>query len=137
MSMPPPEAAPRPRLPALTPALLAWLLYGSWACYVNWDYGLSPALTAFVAQGIASFSTTLFLTRLIEFLYRHIPTRGLKAALTPVGAIALIGITLYAIHRLSGTPDIALTIAPSLLIGFAYCLYCTYRLDRLQWAAAQ
>ena len=124
------------RLSGLVPALLALLIYGSWAFYVNWSHGVSYAVSAFVAQGIASFATTLLLTRLIEFLYHRFPNRVSKAALTPVASIGVIGLALYAIHALSRTPDILLTITPSMLIGFAYCLYCTYKLDRIDWQRA-
>jgi len=120
----------RTRLSGLKPALLAAGVYGGWALYVNSAYGPWHAGGAFLAQALASFATTLLLTRLIEFLYERIPNPILKAVLTPTGAIGLIGIALVAIHTLSQTPDIATTIAPSLVIGFAYCLYCTVKLLR-------
>jgi len=119
------------RLTGLTPALLAFVLYGGWALNVNWPHGESHALAAFLVQGMASFVTTLILTRLIEFLYARLFTRTLKLMLTPLASIGIIGLALYWIHALADTPSILPTITPSLLIGFAYCAYCTFKLDRM------
>ena len=113
--------------------VLAFLLYGSWAVFANWEYGLKKSLTAGLVQGIVSFLTTTFIMLLMIWLFelgRSSLTRFLYAV-TGTNAIAISG--MVCAHLIVGTPDILQTILPSMVVGFS--LTVVYSSARLRQEA--
>ena len=124
------ERAPSP-LTGLAAALLAFAFYGAWAAWVNWSHGVEVALRALVAQGAASFTTTFVLAKLVGVFYRRLPAGGVRVAAAPVLSSLAVGCGLALVHWAVGTPALLATIAPSLIMGFGYCVFCTYDLVRI------
>jgi len=50
-------------------AILAFILWGGWAYYVNETKAHSSGMASGVAQGVASFTITIFMVHVITWLY--------------------------------------------------------------------
>lgn len=111
-------------------ALMAFLLWGGWAFYVNEGAGFAVGLASGVVQGAASFVITLLMVRSVTYLYGHLTGRLLRLALPATITVATTGAMLVVIHRMVGTPHIIATIGPALMVGLAFCAYTTYKLAR-------
>ncbi|BDB42474.1 MULTISPECIES: hypothetical protein [Mycobacterium] len=102
-------------------AMVAGASYGSWAAVVNHGAGLAAALRAAATQMsmsvVASFALQLLLTRL--FFWARTPGRGFW--LSSMGTSTLAAAVLTAGHAVNGTPHLAATLAPSLVIGTTFC----------------
>jgi len=102
---------------ALTGAFAGFLAYGLWGAAVNFEHGLGTALRVGVGQGAYSFFVTLLLSRLLEALVRW--SGGSIWAAFGLGVVALHGGSLT-VHLAIATPELALSMAPGLLIGTLY-----------------
>lgn len=102
-------------------ALAAGALYGSWAAFVNCGAGVVMALRAGVTQAVLSTITTLMLALVLERLFRWSRTaiRGFWVA--SLGTAGLAATAVAIVHAVAGTPHIAVTIAPSVAVGTAFC----------------
>ncbi|QLL05230.1 hypothetical protein [Mycobacterium vicinigordonae] len=96
-------------------------LYGSWAAFVNHGAGTTAALRAAVTQMSSSVIASLLLQLLLMrlFYWARTPARGFW--LSSLGASSLAAAVLTAGHVVNGTPHIAQTLAPSLIIGTTFC----------------
>lgn len=125
-------------LTGIAAAILAFAFYGGWAMWVNWEHGLRPAVVALLVQGTASFTTTFVLATLVTFFYRrHCGPgggQGVRLALPAALSTGLVAIMLVLAHSVAGTPALLATIAPSAIIGFGYCIFCTHDLVRVERA---
>lgn len=112
-------------------ALGAGVLYGSWAAFANQAGGAAVALRAALTQMLLSMAATLMLELVLERLFRlgRTPRRGFW--LSWLGSSMLAATALVTGHVLVGTPHVATTIAPSLMVGTALCyLYARGMLAR-------
>ena len=109
-------------------ALAGATIQGSWAFHANLGAGTFAALRASLTQAAISFSFTLFMTLLIERLFRvgRTPERGFWIATLGAGAFAALA--MLAVHAAYGKPRILVTIAPSVLIGSTYNALYAWRL---------
>lgn len=101
---------------------LAFVVYGGWAAFANHDHGLLVAARSFTVQGASSATTTLLMGGVIEALRARIGggfLRGIAASVAATAAAACFHVSL---HLLARTPEIARTVAPSVLVGFAFAL---------------
>ncbi|WP_241010578.1 hypothetical protein [Mycobacterium camsae] len=117
-------SAPAParlRARRLLLALGAGALYGGWAAVANCAEGPAVALRAAATQLLLSTFAALALELLIERIYRSARTSGQGFWLAATGASTSAGSALAAGHGLMGTPHIARTIAPSVVIGTVFC----------------
>ncbi|TXR53931.1 hypothetical protein [Reinekea thalattae] len=110
----------KPVIKSLVAAIAAFIVYGGWAAYANYEFGTQYALRALFGQGGFAFSATLLLTLLAEYLY--IAFGKNKQALAKAFSICvMISATLPAtIHWLIGTPNILLSITPGFIFGSVY-----------------
>lgn len=104
-----------------TPAhmLAGFLAMGGWAVLANAAHPMPRPLIAGLVQGVLSAIITLFLKRMIE----GIATRfhGVAALLVPpLAAVLTSFLLLFTIHRLAGTPELALTILLPLTVSGSY-----------------
>ncbi len=98
----------------------AFIVYGSWALFINFSYGLSIALWACFAQGISSTLSTLLITTLIELFFTqfgHSKIALLLSGLLPPTLTTFIHAAMQWIVR---TPDITITILPSVVMGYIF-----------------
>jgi hypothetical protein len=101
---------------------LAFVIYGGWAAFANREHGVEAALWAFGVQGFSSALTTALMGGLIERLRRPLGD-GLGAKLfASAVATAAAGVCHVGFHLLAGTPEIARTVIPSVVVGFLYAV---------------
>lgn len=107
----------------------AFLLMGGWALYANRDHSNLRMLTAGLVQGTLSGCLTLFLKSAIEALSARFS--GIAALWAPplIACIGSAGI-LVTVHAISGTPEIAATIAVPLVVSTSYAALYNYSISR-------
>lgn len=120
----------RPLLRSLGIALGAMLLYGSWAYVANRSHGHDVALRAAGTQGFTSLTLTFVMTAIMEGLHRLGSRRATRFLLPAGGAILFGAIFSTVMHHFMGTPEMARTILPIMLIGATYTLSYSANLVR-------
>lgn len=111
--------------------VVAFLVYGGWAFWVNMQDSVEMGVRAGLLQGSYSLLLTFSSTLLMERLYarlRHVPG-GLWLSMLVMAAV-LWSIP-WSIHLLAGTPYILMTVLPGFLIGCVYTLVYLLSLRRL------
>ncbi|WP_412074319.1 hypothetical protein [Tritonibacter mobilis] len=118
-----------PHLMAATPLHVAvgFLTMGGWAVFANAGSGLRVMLLAGLVQGLISGGLTLGLKRSVDWM-RPRMARGLGNWMPPLIAICGSAFLLVIAHWLSGTPEIAATIAVPLGVSLSYIF--TYNILR-------
>jgi hypothetical protein len=112
-------------------ALLAFILWGGWAYFINGGHSFRRGLVSGLAQGIASGLITLFMIRAVSCCLNRLGTESLPQSLLPaVLTVSFTGSCLACLHYLIGTPHILFTIAPALSTAFAFCLFTTFKLKQ-------
>lgn len=114
-------------LRSLLSATIGLIGYGAWAWYANSGYGEAAALKAAITQGSYSFSITLVLTLLMEYLYR----RSQSVLLTALPTSLMLYISSYTVNYLAGTPEILMTILPGAIISTIYAIAYSLGLSKL------
>ena len=119
----------------LISATLGFLLFGSWAFFVNWAggrEGASPWASG-LTQGVGSFLITLVMVRAAAWLYHRMShLRAGLDRLVPVVIIVLgTGTCLASAHALVGTPQILTTISPGLGVAFVFNLFTVTKLRQM------
>lgn len=107
----------------------AFLAMGSWAVFANRTHPMPAPLLAGLIQGTLSALITLLLKRGIEYLASRFS--GLAALLAPPAIAGLVSASaLTAIHTISGTPEVARTIAVPLTVATSYAALYNFSLWR-------
>jgi hypothetical protein len=100
------------------------VIYGLWTYLVNIKFGEVAAIRAMFAQSILSFVSTLLLSNLIEIIGAKLSKNNLLffsiSWIIPIAIV--VGIMIF-FHYISGTPRIAMTVAPSAIVGTIYSLF--------------
>ena len=113
----------------LLSAFIAFLMWGSWAFYVNNNANYN-GLTPGVAQGVASFIITIFMTYSVTWFFNLLPKIKIFLVIPSLLTICITGSGLFIIHSLIQTPRIFYTISPALTIAFIFCLFVTLKLRK-------
>ena len=109
--------------------LFAFVAMGSWAVFANRAHPMPEPLVAGAVQGALSAVITLFLKSGIDYLSERID--GSAAYWTPPVIVLIASISLLtAFHWLSGTPEIASTIAVPLAVSTSYAALYNVTLAR-------
>jgi hypothetical protein len=123
----------------LTSAALAFLLWGTWAYYVNAetvvDRGQASPLLSGLTQGTGSFVITLVMVRAVAWLYSHLSLPAVRLVLPALIVVSITGSCLATAHSLVGTANIVRTIAPALSVAFVFNIYTALKLRRGEAAA--
>lgn len=121
-------------LRSLLAGLAGFVGYGLWAWYANREHGADIAMRSGLVQGGYSLVLTFVMTLVTEALY-HRWQHLAKAALctTAVVSTTLLA-SAYSIHRVVGTPEIWMTIAPGFVIGTIYTYVYVLGLRRVNAA---
>ncbi len=119
----------------LISALLAFVIWGSWAYYVSavLAAGEGRQVVSGLTQGTGSFVITLIMVHAITWLYRRLADHPLRLVLPTLITVSVTGSCLTVAHILVGTDRIAQTIAPGLSVAFAFSLFVTAKLRRSEW----
>jgi len=110
-------------------ALLAFVVWGGWAFYVNQPAGLAVGLTSGAAQGTVSMLMTLVMIRAVTLIFRHLSNRLLQLTLPTILTVGAAAGFLMLVHSQVGTPNIFWTIFPSLSMAVPFCAYTSYQLQ--------
>ena len=111
----------------------AFLAMGGWAAFANRAHPTPAPLQAGLLQGAISASITLVLKRAIEYLATRFS--DVAALLAPPVIAGLVSASLLTLlHTLSGTPEIAKTIAVPLTVATSYAALYNYSLWRIRKA---
>ena len=110
-------------------AILAFFIWGSWACYVN-NNSSYHGLVSGITQGAASFAITLFIAHAVTRFFNLLPKTAIVFILPSVLTICITGSALFVIHSLIQTPRIFYTIAPAITVAFIFCLFVTLKLRK-------
>lgn len=130
------EEMSKPAAPAQRPrnwlkaAIVACLGQGSWAAYANHGFGARAALRASATQAIYAFLGAAFMTLLMEWLFSLPRRRAARFAAATLGSMAVMTTILSTLHWINGTPNLALTMIPSLVIQVVYSTLYTASLLR-------
>lgn len=116
---------------SLLMAILAFLIWGSWAYWANVSQDAAKAPFSALGQGLLSFMFTLVGSLMIEWLFQFLPT----VIWPPYTAALMVSFTMVllsiAMHWWIGTPSILLTVLPNALVSLLYCLTYSMGLERL------
>ena len=114
----------------LISAGLGFLVFGSWAFYVN-RAGASPLVSG-VTQGTGSFLLTLAMVRAVAWLYHRMShfRSGLDLVLPAAIIVSVSGTCLASAHTLVGTPNIIKTISPALSVALFFNIFTATKLRR-------
>lgn len=117
------------RLISSTPLHVAvgFLAMGGWAVFANVEHGIRAMLVAGLVQGLISGALTFGLKYSVDWMRPRL-SRGLGYWVPPLGAICGSALLLVVTHWLSGTPEIAMTIAVPLGVSLSYIF--TYNILR-------
>ncbi len=115
---------------SIAAGVAGFIVYGSWALYINSQHGISAGIKAGFVQGTYSFALTVSATMLMEFLWTSLQTAKGPVFLTISITNAITFITAYLINWVFGTPEIFLTIFPGFLIGILYTSFYVASLRR-------
>jgi hypothetical protein len=100
--------------------VLAFVVYGGWAFGVNYGHGFDVARAAGIAQGISSTISTLIITSLIELCFKWFRGRPGGLFLAWLLPPTLTGLMHAAFQWSVGTPEIFLTVAFSVVMGYLF-----------------
>lgn len=117
------------RKESIQASLFGFIVWGSWAYYINLDSGNNQAIISGAAQAISSGTIGYLMTEAIALLHRTLQARrlsthklrGLMYSL-PISAVAF---SFYITHSIAGTENILITIAPSFCIASLWTIWCT------------
>lgn len=112
-------------------ASMAFLLWGGWAFYINYEGIENSGFISGITQGTASFLITLFMIYIVTYLYHYFKKPILKIGLSAILTISLTGTCLVIIHGLISTPNILYTVFPPLCVAFIFCLFTTFKLNKI------
>lgn len=107
-------------LQPLVSALLACLIYGVWAAYVNLTFGPDVALKAALIQGGFAFFATLSLGLLAKIIYVRCGANRIAVVISFSLCFGVMFIVPFSLHYVLGTPNIIQSMIPGLIWGSGY-----------------
>lgn len=124
-------ASPFQTFARATPVHVAFavLAMGGWTLFANRDHGLAMAWAPALAQGTISGLITLALKRVLEAITPGFARMAAYVVPPILTASVILGL-LIAVHRVIGTPEIALTIAVPWSVSTLYAILYTAVLAR-------
>lgn len=95
----------------------AWF-WGSWGFWMNISHGWRIALMVGLTQGTLNFVTNLIGTHILEFFFFRFSTQPwVQAPLAFFGTYSITLSVIFAAHLAVGTPELVLTLAPSISVS--------------------
>jgi hypothetical protein len=115
----------------LISAFLAFVLWGSWAYYVNSSNSVQSGVISALTQGTASFTITFIMVRAVTFLFHWFQNPVAKIVLPAMIVVSISCLCLVNVHTMMGTPRVFYTIIPGLTVAFCFCLVTSFKLHYL------
>ncbi|WP_298869373.1 hypothetical protein [uncultured Gimesia sp.] len=116
----------------LVSAFLAFMLWGSWAYYINSANSAQSGIISALTQGTASFMITFVMVRAVTYLYHYFQNPVTKIVLPAIVVVSFTSVLLVNVHTLMGTPRVFYTILPGLTVAFCFCLLTSFKLLKIQ-----
>lgn len=110
--------------------LLAAVIFGAWAAYVNREYGIFILVRSGLGQGAYALCSTWIVGRVATdvFAFAGHTTQGRVWSFVS-SFLAMVSIPLT-IHNLIGTPEITYAILPGIIWGSGYILVYVWALPK-------
>lgn len=108
------------RLSQLQVALLAAVIYGSWAAYSNIEYTSQVMIRAGLGQGLYAFFSTWLVSYVAVTVHRKITGDKMAIAIAFMASFFVMLWIPITIHTLLKTPDMWQAITPGLIWGSGY-----------------
>ena len=105
---------------SIATALLALLIYGGWAAFVNSDHGTEMAIRAGLGQGVYAFFSTWLVTGTARKVLVNLGHNRLSYIVSFLASFCVMLTFPLIIHSLIGTIDILEAILPGLIWGSFY-----------------
>ena len=115
----------------LVPPFIGFLFYGGWAFWVNYEAGQTLALKAAFTQGAYSFTITLVLALLIEWLFSRFKKWPFHLFFIGLITCSFLYVTSWSLNYFAGTPNILLTILPGAAVSTVYTIIYILGLSKL------
>lgn len=110
---------------ALMPAILAGILWGSWAFYINRES--NQAIESAIAQSIASFFLTSYISFSTALVAKHFNQRIAKITVSSLFTGVQVTLMLSFLHNYVGTENVIETIIGPIIIGTSYsAVFCYF-----------
>lgn len=111
--------------------LVAALVYGLWAGWVNSEHGIDTGIRVGLVQAAYAFLSTLTVAEAAKWMYSRITPSFVHLTLTFLATFFVMLAIPLAVHSIANTPDIMEAILPGLLWGSLYVLVLLIHLDRI------
>lgn len=115
----------------LISAILAFLIWGGWAYYINSGKPDGQGVVSGLAQGVASSVITLFMVRVVTILYHRFQNPVFKLIFPGLLTVAFTTSCMVSLHLIVGTHRIFQTILPAMTVGFSFCVYTCWQLKMI------
>jgi hypothetical protein len=102
--------------------LLAFLVYGTWATFVNYWAHADNFILSGIAQGSYAFATTYLLKLSVLKIYQKLQQTRLALLYTFASSFILLVSIPTLIHLLANTKEIFYSILPGAIIGGVYLM---------------
>lgn len=116
----------------LIPPFIGFLFYGSWAFWVNYEHGQALALKAAFTQGSYSFTITLVLALIVEWLFLRLKNWPFPLFCIGLIACSFLYLTSWSLNYFAGTPNILMTILPGAAVSTVYTFIYITGLNKLE-----
>ena len=110
-----------------TSAILAFILWGTWAYFMNIDS--SNSFLSAIAQGFASFIITLVMIKIIEYFYNLFPKNKFYFIFPSIITVFITSSFVIAIHLLINTQNILITVFPTVIVALLFALFTTKKIS--------
>ena len=107
--------------------LAAMLLWGSWCFLANADAPWLVRSGLSLAQALASGVITWGLSRVVALAIARWGRQSAARWVIPLCVVAVTGSALWLLHLALGTPELARTIIPPIIVAWSYCQWLTWR----------
>lgn len=97
-------------------------LYASWAWFANLSDGVDAAQRATLVQYVVSFVIALIFTASVDHFHEISVSFAQHILLVFLLPMSVLVIIVSSAHFFSGTPNVLLTILPSVSVAAIYCL---------------
>lgn len=108
-------------------AFLAFILWGTWAYFVNIDD--SNRFVSSFFQGLSSFVITLFIVRLITIFNKIFENNSV--ILTAILTVTITSSIVFVGHLLIHTQNIFYTILPTVIVSFIFTVFMAKKVSKL------
>ena len=116
---------------SLLSAFAGFIAYGGWAFFANMEHGLEASLKAACTQGSFSFTLTLAMNLIMEWIFQLSNQPRIQAAMTVTVTCLMVYSASWGINYLTGTPEIFMTVLPGWIFSTIYVCMYTVTLFRL------